>query len=112
MENTSRNTLPDGIVELLLSFKMGIHPTAALIKELKFEYHPHEDSGKIIIPATLEVSIGDLKHTFFMRQRNFMHKARFLNRHFMLSDFGSAGYDRYTVDSDELSGFPMGRVLE
>lgn len=112
MENTSRNTLPDGIAELILSFKMGIHPTAALIKELKFEYHPHEDSGKIIIPATLEVSIGDLKHTFFMRQRNFMHKARFLNRHFMLSDFGSAGYDRYTVASDVLSGFPMGRVLE
>ena len=112
MENTSRNTLPDGIAELLLSFKMGIHPTAALIKELKFEYHPHEDSGKIFIPATLEVSTWDLKHTFFMHIRNFMPKITFLNHHFMLSDFGSAGYDRYTVASDVLSGFPMGRVSE
>ena len=104
MDKTCR-TFPFEVSRIIASFDI-CTPTAAIVKELTFEYLPVEDpEGGVYRAARLEITA----HLFFPCGE-YPWKVR-PYREYILSDFGTSEYDRYTIEPDIASGLQMGRVL-
>ena len=107
MDKTCR-TFPPEVSRIIASFDI-CTPTAAIVKELTFEYLPVENPGGGVYRAARLKITAPLFESFFPCGE-YPWKVR-PYREYILSDFGTSEYDRYTIESDIASGLQMGRVL-
>ena len=107
MDKTCR-TFPFEVSRIIASFDI-CTPTAAIVKELTFEYLPVENPGGGVYRAARLKITAPLFESFFPCGE-YPWKVR-PYREYILSDFGTSEYDRYTIDSDIASGLQMGHVL-
>ncbi len=105
-------SLPQEAVQLVREYasdRVVPHPTAPLIKALRFEYL--EEENRFGWECTkLSVSNG----LFWMNHCWTSDRSQGLsdNRTFYLPHFCASGDDRYTNSSTFYSGFVLGRVIE
>ena len=110
--NRQWNKLPPDVTRQIRKFRP-IHPTALLVKDLEFTRIPEENPpGGIYWPARLLVASPGANFSEF--RRSLLNDPRRTwdasHRHYTLSDFGDAEYDRYQIGSDWESGIRLGRV--
>ena len=107
------NHLPSEVSKEIGRFRFS-HPTAPLIKDLLVTHSPEHDAYGVYMPARLQVEVSEISevNSWFLIPRRPLRGAAYhvRERHYALSDFGDATYDRYQIDSDNASGIVLGRV--
>ena len=96
LQNSNRQwkRLPPEVTRQIRNWRFA-HPTALMIKELRFTRLPEQNptGWGVYRPARLQVEVSGSR-----------------TRRYRIADFGDAEYDRYQIDSDNASRIVLGRV--